>query len=85
MKHEIGDLDTDVLRRFLKKHSPVAPQLECRLRIGTHCTHASMAMNSSSFTNTTRVLEVLFNRARTRSSFAVNLIILAFSVHVLIF
>ena len=40
-KYEIGDMDTDIVRRYLEAHNPVNPQIEGRIEIDNTCTRTA--------------------------------------------
>ena len=40
-KYEIGEMDTDIVRRYMEAHNPVNPQIEGRIKLDNTCTRTA--------------------------------------------
>ena len=43
--YEIGEMDTDIVRRYIEAHNPVNPQIEGRIEIDNTCTRTAEPAN----------------------------------------
>ena len=77
--YEIGEMDTDIVRRYMEAHSPVNPQIEGRIKIDNTCTRTAKPTNCNPLssldarTNTPSSLEASNNtlEAGTSPSFSI--------------
>ena len=43
--YEIGEMDTDIVRRYIEAHNPVNPQIEGRIKLDNTCTRTAKPAN----------------------------------------
>ena len=60
-KYEIGEMDTDIVRRYIEAHNPVNPQIEGRIEIDNTCTRTAEPLNCMGNSSRSSKLEISFS------------------------
>jgi len=60
-KYEIGEMDTDIVRRYIEAHNPVNPQIEGRIEIDNTCTRTAEPFNCMGSSSRSNKPEISFS------------------------
>ena len=66
--YEIGEMDTDIVRRYMEAHNPVNPQIEGRIKLDNTCTRTAKPANC----NPSPSLEASTNTSVSQEAMAGN-------------
>ena len=66
--YEIGEMDTDIVRRYMEAHNPVNPQIEGRIKLDNTCTRTAKPANCNPLEADTNTSPSLEDRTNTSSS-----------------
>ena len=59
--YEIGEMDTDIVRRYIEAHNPVNPQIEGRIEIDNTCTRTAEPFNCMGSSSRSNKPEISFS------------------------
>ena len=59
--YEIGEMDTDIVRRYMEAHRPVSPQIEGRIEIDNTCTRTAEPLNCIASSSRSNKSELSFS------------------------